>query len=52
MISIILTDFIKPICLPYYDNPNEEYETMFSNRQKQLVAWVAGWGATSPDGNF
>jgi hypothetical protein len=48
----IPTEFVKPICLPYHDDPTEEYLTMSSDRSKNLEAWVAGWGATNPNGNY
>ena len=38
--------------MPYHDDPTEDYLTKVSDRSKHLEAWVAGWGATDPNGNY
>ena len=45
-----ILDFVKPICLPYEDDPNEDYHT--SDAMKHHEFWVAGWGATTARGNY
>ena len=45
MITIFLSDFVKPICLPYEDDANEDYFS--SDAMKHKAFWVAGWGATT-----
>ena len=50
-----LSEFIKPICLPYQDDATEDYHTD-THYHSQLMGhdkyWVAGWGATTPRGNY
>ena len=41
---------MKPICLPYEDDPDEDYHT--NEAMQQHLFWVAGWGATTRRGNF
>ena len=49
MVHVFLfTDFVKPICLPYEDTIDEDYE--FDDEGEKLELWVAGWGATDPKG--
>ena len=45
--TIISIDYVKPICLPYEDNMDEEYQ--LNNLGNRLKTWVACWGATDPD---
>ena len=45
----ISSDFVKPICLPYEDDVNEDY--LSSEAMKRSAFWVAGWGATTMWGN-
>ena len=44
----LITDFVKPVCLPYEDNVREDYH--FMKNGEKLESWVAGWGATDPRG--
>ena len=45
-----ILEFVKPICLPYEDDANEDYYT--SDAMKHHEFWVAGWGATTARGNY
>ena len=47
---LIFSEFVKPICLPYEDDVNEDYVSGEST--KHGASWVAGWGATTMWGNF
>ena len=37
-------DFVKPICMPYYDDVNDNYRK--HENGVDLEAVIAGWGAT------
>ena len=45
-------DFVKPICLPYEDDTNENYEEFEKEAKGFHKLWVAGWGATTARGIF
>ena len=43
-------DFVKPICLPYEDDVDENYEEFEKEAKSFHKLWVAGWGATTARG--
>ena len=45
-----LSEYVKPICLPYEDDAIEDYQS--SQVMKDSKFWVAGWGATTERGNY
>ena len=49
MICYIL-DFVKPICLPYEDDVDENYGEFEKESKSFHKLWVAGWGATTARG--
>ena len=45
-----LSEYVKPICLPYQDDAKEDYQT--SQAVQHSDFFVAGWGATTGRGNY
>ena len=45
-------DYVKPICLPYEDDVDENYEEFEKEAKSFHKLWVAGWGATTARGIF
>ena len=43
-------DFVRPICLPYEDDVDENYEEFEKEAKSFHKLWVAGWGATTARG--
>ena len=43
---------MKPICLPYEDDVDENYEEFEKEAKSFHKLWVAGWGATTARGIF
>ena len=41
---------MKPICLPYEDAFDEDYQ--IDKTKGKLETWVAGWGAIDPKGKY
>ena len=41
---------MKPICMPYYDDVNDNYRR--DKNGVDLEAVIAGWGATENKGRF
>ena len=50
MVRFNITEFVKPICLPYGDDVKEDYRK--GQNGKDLETHVAGWGATDARGNY
>ena len=50
--NLYLLDFVKPICLPYEDDVDENYEEFEKEAKSFHKLWVAGWGATTARGIF
>ena len=50
MNALFFIAFVRPICLPYEDDAEEDYHT--SNVMKSHAFWVAGWGATTKRGLY
>ena len=48
--NLYLLDFVKPICLPYEDDVDENYEEFEKEAKSFHKLWVAGWGATTARG--
>ena len=48
LLEIYFLEFVKPICLPYEDDLDEDYQS--SKIMKSHKFWVAGWGATTKQG--
>ena len=46
--NLFLKEFVRPICLPYEDDVDEDYHS--SDAMKSHQFWVAGWGATTKRG--
>jgi len=44
------SDFVKPICLPFDHDVNENYVETTANSNPPLAVKVAGWGATNERG--